>query len=67
MVKDNKYNQIASNILDKIGGAGNVDKATHCATRLRLFLKDDSNVSLDEIGNIPGVVSAIKKLDSTKL
>lgn len=27
---------------------------------MRLFLKDDSNISLDEISNIPGVVSAIK-------
>lgn len=57
---NDKNKQTARDILEKIGGAENLDKATHCATRLRLFLKDDSNVSLEEITNIPGVVSAIK-------
>lgn len=55
-----KYTKLASDILDAVGGSGNIEKVTHCATRLRLFLKDDSNVSLQEIDKIPGVVSAIK-------
>lgn len=44
---NDKNNQIAKEILEKIGGSENLDKATHCATRLRLFLKDDSTVSLE--------------------
>lgn len=34
----------AVNILDAVGGAGNVEAATNCATRLRLKLKDASKV-----------------------
>lgn len=54
-VKD--YNEIAKNILQCIGGKENVISAAHCATRLRLVLKDDSKInkkSLEEISCIKG-------------
>lgn len=60
MSSEDKNAKLAKVILEQIGGAKNVDKVTHCATRLRLFLNDDSNVSLDDINKLPGVVSAIK-------
>lgn len=60
MAKETKQTVLVQEILDKIGGADNIEKATHCATRLRLFLKDDSNVSLEELDAIDGVVSAVK-------
>ena len=34
--------QIAQNILAAVGGTANLKDATHCMTRLRLYLKDDS-------------------------
>lgn len=60
MASEDKNARLAKDILEQIGGVENLDKVTHCATRLRLFLNDDSDVSLDEINKLPGVVSAIK-------
>lgn len=37
---DNK--KIAEQVLAAVGGAANLKDATHCMTRLRLYLKDDS-------------------------
>lgn len=53
---DNK--QIAADVLEQVGGAGNVTIATNCMTRLRLTLKDDSVVDLDKVKKIPGVLGA---------
>ena len=35
------YNQISKEILENVGGKENIVSAAHCATRLRLVLKDD--------------------------
>ena len=35
------YAEVAKAILSAIGGAENVNSAAHCATRLRLVLKDE--------------------------
>ena len=37
------YKQISEEILEHIGGKDNVVSAAHCATRLRLVLKDDKS------------------------
>lgn len=37
-----KERDVAEQILQHIGGKENVVSAEHCATRLRLILKDDS-------------------------
>ena len=39
-----KYEQIASEILNEIGGKENVTFVAHCMTRLRYNLKDQSKV-----------------------
>lgn len=36
------YKELASFIVEAVGGEGNVTALTHCATRLRFALKDDS-------------------------
>ena len=36
------YNRIASDILENVGGKDNVKSVTHCFTRLRFVLKDES-------------------------
>ena len=36
------YNKIAQDILDNVGGKANVKQVTHCFTRLRFILKDES-------------------------
>ena len=34
------YNKIANQIIEVVGGADNIISAAHCATRLRLIVKD---------------------------
>ncbi len=52
---DNK--KIAEQVLAAVGGAANLKDATHCMTRLRLYLKDDSLPKDDEVKKISGAVS----------
>jgi len=56
MAKDNK--QIANDVLAAVGGASNVTSVTHCMTRLRFNLKDQSIPKEDAVKNIPGVLGA---------
>ena len=52
----NKYEQIAKEVLEYIGGRQNVTYVAHCMTRLRFNLKDESRVKLEEIKKIQGVL-----------
>jgi len=47
MSKD--YKKVASEILEVLGGKDNVISAAHCATRLRLVLKDEGLVDLKRL------------------
>ena len=42
------YNQIAKDIIKNVGGQENILSAMHCATRLRLRLKDYDKVNEPE-------------------
>ena len=48
------YRKSAQEVLDNIGGAGNVVSAAHCATRLRLVIADNAKVDKDALENIDG-------------
>lgn len=39
----------------------NVNRVTHCVTRLRLELKDENLVNDDDVKKIPGVIGIMKK------
>lgn len=54
------YRQAAQEILDAIGGPGNVVSAAHCATRLRLVLADDSKVNQAAVDNATGAKGNFK-------
>ena len=56
MAVDNK--KIAENVLAAVGGPSNITSATHCMTRLRLNLKDQSVPKDDEVKKIKGVLGA---------
>ena len=47
-----KYIKEAQEILTLIGGKENIISATHCITRLRLVLKDESIVNTKELDNL---------------
>ena len=36
------YSKVAADIIQNVGGKSNVQSVTHCFTRLRFVLKDDS-------------------------
>lgn len=49
------YNKTAKEILDAVGGKNNVTSSVHCATRLRVELKNESLVNKSEIDQIKDV------------
>ena len=49
----------AQEILDAVGGPGNITHFTHCATRLRFELRDASAVDKDTVEAIDGVLGAV--------
>lgn len=55
-----KYEQLAKDILLNVGGKENVNSLTHCVTRLRFKLKDESKANTDVLKNMDGVVTVIK-------
>jgi len=55
-----KYTELASNILEKVGGANNVNGLTHCITRLRFKLKDESLAKTEALNNMDGVVTVMQ-------
>lgn len=55
------YEELCKSILKVIGGRDNIESASHCATRLRLTLKDLSIVGSDnDIKSIKGVLGLVK-------
>lgn len=53
------YGRIASDILANVGGKSNVKSVTHCFTRLRFVLKDDSRAKKDIVEQLEGVISVV--------
>ncbi|WP_414043921.1 PTS cellobiose/arbutin/salicin transporter subunit IIBC [Macrococcus sp. EM39E] len=58
MSKDRK---MASEILNSIGGVSNIKNLTHCMTRLRFVLKDESKANDEVVTNIDGVMGLRKQ------
>lgn len=61
------YKKMAQEILDEVGGPGNIKNMTHCATRLRLTLKDTSIVNDESVKAIDGVVNVVNKAGQYQL
>lgn len=55
-----KYDGLARIILQNVGGKGNVAGLTHCITRLRFKLKDDSKANTEILKETEGVVTVIQ-------
>lgn len=52
--------KLASGVLEGIGGEENIAGFTHCATRLRLMLKDESKADENKIKGISGVLGVAR-------
>ena len=56
-----KYQDTIQGILAHIGGEENIESVTHCITRLRFVLKDESKADKEAIKGVKGVVSCLSK------
>lgn len=54
------YRSLAGDILQQVGGEENITSAAHCATRLRLKLRDESKANKAAIENLPGVITVMQ-------
>lgn len=59
-MKLEKYNNLTKKIVSNVGGTDNVVSLTHCVTRLRFILKDESKANDDVLKNMDGVVTVMK-------
>lgn len=50
---------LSEKILDNIGGSQNVKNATHCATRLRITVKDETQINKETIDELDGVLGSV--------
>lgn len=66
MSKEN-FSELAKSILSNIGGEQNVTSVTHCMTRLRFNLKDESLVKEEKLKEIPQVLSLVKAGGQTQV
>lgn len=55
-----KYTQLSKDIIKNVGGKENIETLTHCVTRLRFTLKDESKANDDVLKNMDGVVTVMK-------
>lgn len=54
------YRSLAAGIVQEVGGEANIASATHCATRLRLKLRDDSKADKAAVEKLPGVITVMQ-------
>lgn len=54
------YADLAHRIVDEVGGEANIATGTHCATRLRLTLKDTSKADTGAVEKLPGVITVMQ-------
>lgn len=54
------YRITAKELVKELGGDANITKVTHCATRLRFILKDESIVDSSKVTKIPGVITTVQ-------
>ena len=53
------YDSLAAQIVDKVGGSSNIVNISHCMTRLRLKLKDDSIADTKGIEQLDKVIRVV--------
>lgn len=54
------YSELVEGILSGVGGKENINSVTHCVTRLRFNLKNDTQADAEKIKKLPEVVTVIQ-------
>ena len=57
MAKD--WGALASQVVELVGGESNITSVTHCVTRLRFVLKDESKANDDAVSAVDGVIQVM--------
>lgn len=55
------YQELAKEILARVGGPENITGLIHCATRLRFNLKDEAKAQTDALKKVNGVMGVVSK------
>ncbi|MFP7478790.1 beta-glucoside-specific PTS transporter subunit IIABC [Terribacillus saccharophilus] len=55
-----KYEQLAKDIIEQVGGRENVNSVVHCITRLRFKLKDENKANTEALKSMDDVVTVLK-------
>lgn len=55
-----KYESLAKDIVKNVGGKDNIKSLTHCVTRLRFKLKDESKANDEVLKKMNGVITIMK-------
>lgn len=55
--------ETAKGIVENLGGKDNITSVSHCATRLRVYVKDDSLIKKEQLVKVPGVIAMDKATD----
>lgn len=54
------YDKLAKEIVTHVGGVDNINNLTHCVTRLRFVLKDDTKADEEYLQDLKGVLTIVK-------
>lgn len=54
------YQKTARELVKELGGNDNISNVTHCATRLRFILKDESIINKERVAKIQGVITTVQ-------
>ena len=54
------YAALARSVVTALGGVDNITAVTHCMTRLRFVIKDDSQVDSTTLKTLSGVLGVVR-------
>lgn len=55
-----KYEKLAKDIIENVGGKENINSLAHCMTRLRFKLKDETKTNTDVLKKMNGVITVVQ-------
>ena len=62
-----KYEKLAQDIVEKVGGSENVSTLTHCMTRLRFALNDTNKADQKRLNRWTVLLMRLRAADNFKL
>ena len=60
MIMASKYDGLSRIIIQNVGGKSNIAGLTHCVTRLRFKLKDESKAQTEILKETDGIVTVLQ-------